>query len=270
MSWVLFLLLGAFAGLMAGLLGVGGGLVIVPVLIILLKMQGISQEVVVHMAIGTSLAAIAFSALSSIYTHHAKQAVNWKVLQYLAPGLVLGAWSGAYIADALSGPWLQTLFGLFAIGLSVQMLKQQNTAENNADFVMPAKNNLFLSGTIFGAISAIFGIGGGSLVVPYLVHFKARMQQAIGTSAAAGLPIALAGASGIMLRGCQNENLPEQSVGYVYLPALLAIVVTSFPCARLGALWAHRLPAKQLKRIFALLLVLVGVQLSWSGVLGLL
>ena len=261
MIYIAYILLGMVAGFLAGLLGVGGGLVIVPVLILVFQASHFAPDIIVHMAIATSLATIVFTSLSSIYAHHFHhQAIRWDVVKHLAPGIVVGALLGAVIADMISASGLRRFFGFFELFVALQMgLNLRPYAGRQ----LPGKPGQFIAGTVIGSISAIVGIGGGTLTVPFLVWCNVRMQNAVATSSACGLPIAIAGAAGFMLTGLNEVDLPAWSTGYVYWPAWLMIVVSSILFAPLGAKVAHRVPAARLKRFFALLLLLLGLRMLW-------
>lgn len=251
-----YLVLGACAGLLAGLFGIGGGLIIVPALVFSFQLQGMAPEVLTHVAVGTSLATIVVTSLSSIRTHHQKGGVRWPLFRPLAAGIVVGAVFGVKTAGRLSGEGLQLLIGCFALSIALQLALN---LKPRASQPPPRRPELALVGGFIGWGSALFGIGGGSLTVPYLSWKNIRMQQAVGTSAACGLPIALVGALTNMEEGWGNPLLADWSLGYVYLPAFVGIVLTSALCARFGAQLAHRLPELILKRTFALLLLLVGL-----------
>jgi uncharacterized membrane protein YfcA len=257
-DWFVYPLLGVVAGLLAGLLGVGGGIVVVPALLFAFTHAGFAPEVLMHMAVATSLATILLTSSGSIYQHHAAGAVLWRVVVLLSIGLSAGALAGAHLADALKGQVLQWLFGLFSFVIAAQLLFG---IQPRASRDLPRAPAMAAAGGIIGVASAVFGIGGGSLTVPYLVWHNVRMQEAVGTSAACGFPIALAGAAGFVLAGHGHALLPPGSIGYVYLPAVAGIGITSVFTARLGARFAHRLPAATLKKLFALLLVMVGAKL---------
>ncbi len=257
----LYLALGAFAGTLAGLFGIGGGLVIVPVLIFSFGLQGISTEIAAHMAVGTSLATIVFTSLSSIRSHHLHAAVRWDIFKPMTGGIVVGALVGAWTASLLSGPALELIIGIFVILVAVKMILEVNPKPGR---VVPGFAGLGAAGGGIGWASAIFGIGGGTLTVPYLSWCNVNMQQAVGTSAACGLPIAIAGALGNIWTGWENPELPELSFGFIYLPALFGIILTSVLFARVGANLAHRLNARLLKRIFAIMLILVGIRFLLS------
>jgi len=258
---LLYLLLGALAGTLAGLFGIGGGLVIVPVLIFSFGLQGFSPDVAAHLAVGTSLATIVFTSVSSIRTHHQHGAVRWTLFRPMALGIIVGALLGAWTAALLSGPVLEMLIGIFVILVAIKMLANINPKPSRD---VPGPAGLGVAGGLIGWASAIFGIGGGTLTVPYLSWCNVRMQQAVATSAACGFPIAMAGATGNIWTGWQHPGLPELSLGFIYLPALIGIVATSVLFARLGARLAHRLDAALLKRIFAVVMLLVGLRFLLS------
>jgi uncharacterized membrane protein YfcA len=251
-EWLLYPATGAFAGLLAGLLGVGGGLLIVPVLAFSFAAQGFPGEVQMHLAVGTSLATIIFTSISSIYAHHRLGAVAWPVFRAITPGIVLGALIGALLARLIPSLSLRTLFGVFELMVALQMALNLKPAAHRA---LPGGWGMGSAGVVIGALSALLGIGGGTLSVPFLLWCNVTMQRAIATAAACGLPIAIAGAVGFVLAGWGQPQLPAWSTGYLYWPALLGIVAASILVAPLGARLAHRLPAALLKRLFALLLL---------------
>lgn len=257
MNILTYLLLGAVAGLLAGLLGIGGGLIIVPVLVITFRISGFSSHIETHMAVATSLATIVVTSLSSVREHHRYGAVRWSLFQYLAVGIVVGSFLGAKLAGRMTDPHLKAAIGIFAVlaGLKMALNVQPSTVAQ-----LPGKTGLIAAGGIIGSISAVFGIGGGTLTVPFLTWCRVPVQQAVATSAACGFPIALVGALTNVQEGWQDPLLPAWSTGYLYWPAILGIVPTSLAFAILGSRLAHRLPAAGLKRIFSLLLLIVGSQ----------
>ncbi len=254
----IFMALGAVAGTLAGLLGVGGGLIIVPVLLWLFQLKGMDPSVVVHLAVGTSLATIIVTSIASVMAHNRRGAVRWRVVAMLSPGIVLGAWVGAAVADLLPSFWLQRVFGCFAVAVGVQMAFG---FQLHARRGLPGNGWMTLAGGVIGMVSAVVGIGGGSMTVPYLHWNSVNIRNAVATSAACGLPIALAGAVGFLVAGWNEQALPAGSIGYVYWPALPGIVVASVLFAPFGARLAHTLPVTSLKRIFALLLLVIGTKL---------
>ncbi len=257
-EYLIYLTLGAFAGTLAGLLGVGGGLVIVPVLAWVYAGQGIDAGVIMHLAIGTSLATIVFTATSSVRAHHRRGAVQWRLFWQLAPGIVIGAWLGAMATELLPTAALRSIFGVFELLIAAQIgfaLLPEGHRE------LPRRLGMGIAGALIGGVSAIIGVGGGSLTVPFLVWCNVDVRKAVATSAATGLPIALAGALGFVAAGWHTAHLPVGAIGFIYLPALAGIVVTSMLFAPLGARLAHTLPTATLKRVFALFLAGLGVHM---------
>lgn len=259
MSLIMYLLVGAAAGLLAGLFGIGGGMVIVPVLIFSFLANEFSTQVLTHMAVATSLASICFTSLGSIWEHHQKGAVIWSLFQRMLLGLIIGTSIGVFFITSVPGPILQKLIGLFALLLAIKMfLKWQPKAKKDETEQRSFWINLNASAIGFG--SSWFGIGGGTFVVPYLTWLGVSMKKAVATSAACGLPIALTATVANVLVGWNHEGLPEWSTGFVYWPAVLGIALTSVPFARLGAKLAHRLDTEVLKTLFAVLLCVVGIR----------
>jgi uncharacterized membrane protein YfcA len=251
-EWLIYAATGAFAGLLAGLLGVGGGLLIVPVLAFSFAAQGMAGEVQMHLAVGTSLATIIFTSLSSITAHHRRGAVAWPVFRAISPGIVLGALFGAVIARWLPTLSLRTLFGVFELMVALQMGFSLKPAAHRG---LPGRWGMGAAGVVIGTLSSLVGIGGGTLTVPFLLWCNVAMQRAIATSAACGLPIAVAGATGFVVAGWHHPQLPAWSSGYLYWPALLGVSTASVLLAPLGARLAHSMPTLLLKRLFALLLL---------------
>lgn len=265
MELIIYLAIGAIAGFTAGLFGVGGGLIIVPILFIVFTQMGYDPTVIMHMALGTSLATIVVTSISSVMAHHKKGAVLWSVFKNLAPGLVLGSFFGAGLASIISGPVLQLIIGCFAIWVAYRMFRGANVVVDQSK-QLPSVPAQLAAGSGIGVASAIFGIGGGSLTVPYLNHHGVVMQKAVATSAACGLPIALAGAFGFMFYGQQAPAEIENAIGYVHVYAFIGISVMSFITAKVGAKVAHKLSAAMLKKCFAALLTTVGIYFIYQGV----
>ena len=259
-----YLAVGSVAGVLAGLLGVGGGLVIVPALAWVFQESGFPASAVMHMAVGTSLATIVATAASSVRAHHARGAVRWALAARLAPGVMAGALAGAALAAGLSTRWMTGLFGLLEVLIGGYMLAKQERGPAEAGGPMPGTLAVALAGAVIGTVSGVAGIAGGTLTVPLLVHWRVPVAQAIATSAAVGLPIALSGGLGFVVTGW-DEALPRGSLGYVYLPAVLGIALASVSFAPLGARLAHRLPTGVLRRVFAVFLLLVGTRLLLSA-----
>ena len=253
-----YLLTGIVAGIMAGLLGVGGGLVIVPVLVWLFRKLGMDESVVMHLAVGTSLATIVMTSISSVRSHHRRGGVRWPLFWQLTPGIVVGALFGALIAEQLETLWLQRVFGTFAILVSFQMVFSTKVKPHRQ---LPGKPGMTAAGGIIGTVSSVVGIGGGSMTVPFLSWNNVPMVNAVATSSACGLPIAIAGAIGFLAAGWGNEALPAYSSGYLYWPAAGGIILTSVLMAPVGARLAHQLPVRTLRKIFATLLFVIGIRL---------
>jgi len=261
--WLTYIGLGVVAGLLAGLLGLGGGIVIVPMLVFTFAAQHLPAEHIQHLALGTSLATIVFTSVASLRAHHAREAVSWGVVRRITPGILCGTLGGSVVAARLSGGILKGFFAVFAFFVAWQMLLD---ARPHSSRQLPGRTGLFGVGGGIGIISSLVGIGGGSMSVPFLLWCNLPARTAIGTSAAIGFPIALAGGVGYLLNGMGAAGLPPFSFGYIYLPALVGIAVTSYLTAPLGARLAHSLPVSQLKKGFALLLVATGIKML-SGII---
>jgi uncharacterized protein len=253
-----YLSLGAVAGLLAGLFGLGGGIVIVPALFFLYLQRGFPAELCMHLAVGSSLATVVFTSITSAMAHHRHGAVRWPVVRRLSPGIVAGAALGAVLAEHAPGRFLRVFFGLFELLVAVQLaLAPRPDAHRD----LPGTGGMWLVGTGIGALSTLLGIGGGTLTVPLLVYCNVPIHQAVGTSAACGLPIALAGAIGFAVAGWGEAGLPAGSSGYLYWPAVAAVMAGSAFLAPLGARLAHALPVATLRRLFAAVVALIGVRM---------
>lgn len=256
-----YLLTGAVAGFFAGLLGVGGGVIVVPVLGMLFAGLGFPADEVLHLALGTSMAAILFTSISSLRAHHAHGAVLWPALRGLTPGVLAGTLLGAQLAARISSRALAIFFVVFMLFVAVQMLANFRPPPSRR---LPGRLGLAATGLGIGAVSSLAAIGGGALTVPFLIWCNVRPHSAIGTSAAVGLPIAIGGSIGYVWNGWGHAGLPPGSLGFIYLPALGCILAASVLTAPLGARLAHRLPVRTLKRVFAGLLVLLAGKMLWS------
>jgi hypothetical protein len=253
-----FLGVGAAAGLLAGLLGVGGGLIIVAALVWILPHHGVPASAVMHVALATSLASILATSLASTRAHLRRGAVMWPTVAYLAPGLMVGSALGALLADRLSGDVLRYGVAVFCFAAGAQLWLGR-VAEHDSD-TPPRGLGLSAAGVVIGALSALVGIGGGSMTVPLLIAYGARAVRAVGTSAACGFAIALAGAAGYTFGGRDVQaDLPPGTLGYVFWPAALAIACASVVLAPAGAALAHRLSGRALKRVFGAFLWLMGL-----------
>lgn len=266
MDYVAFVLTGAVAGVCAGLFGIGGGLIIVPILIWVFTYQGMNGDVIAHVALGTSLATIILTSISSSTAHHKKGNVCWPIVKQMAMGLVVGSLLGAMVAKQLHSNALQAVIGVGAVLVAFKML-------SNSTPVLVKKapqEQPWLyggAGMGIGLMSAIFGIGGGSLTVPFLSGRGLLMKRAVGTSAACGFFIAVAGTMGFVLFGQGVATGVNGTVGFVHLVGFFCISVASVVTARLGASLASKLPASQLKKAFGVLLLLVGLKMAWGGLI---
>jgi uncharacterized membrane protein YfcA len=265
-SWefiVLYLVAGSVAGFLAGLLGVGGGVVIVPILIFIFTAQNFPVDHMMHIAIGTSLASIMFTAIASLRAHHSHGAVNWSIVKRITPGILTGTLAGTFLVARLPAGLLKGFFIVFVFYVATQLLlnlKPKPTRE------LPGTVGMSIAGLIIGVVSSFVGIGGGALSVPFMTWSNIKMHRAIGTSAAIGFPIAVAGTVGYVVNGLSVRNLPEWSLGFVHLPSLAGLVVASMLLAPLGARAAHKLPVATLKKIFAAFLYIIGTKLLLSSI----
>ncbi|SHI25038.1 hypothetical protein SAMN02745129_0416 [Ferrimonas marina] len=261
LTLLLYLGLGAVAGLLSGLFGIGGGLVIVPVLITTFTLLGMPDTVYLHMAIGTSLACIVFTSLSAIHTHNKRGNVDWAVVKRFLPGVLVGAYLGGLVADRMAPALLENLLAFFLLAVAAKMMFG---FKPNSERSLPGPMGLTASGGVIGGLSAMFGIGGATLSVPYLRWCSVVMTRAVGTSATLALPIALGGVSSYIINGWGHPDLPEWTLGYVYLPALFGIVLISTQCVRFGAAAGAKMSQLWLQRSFAVLLLILGLRLALS------
>jgi uncharacterized membrane protein YfcA len=257
-----FVGLGAVVGFLAGLLGIGGGMTMVPLLTLIFTREGFPLDHVVHMAVATSTATIVFTSISSAREHHKHGAVLWKVVGGLAPGIIAGSLAGPQIVGRMSTSWLAGFFGVFVAASATQMLLDRKPKPTRE---LPGPAGLFGVGGGIGLISSMVGAGGGFLSVPFMTWCNVKIHNAVATSAALGLPIALAGTVGFVIAGLSQQGMPPHTLGYIYLPALGAIVVASMLLAPFGARTAHRWPVKKLKRAFALLLYVLATYMLWKA-----
>ncbi|OQX18526.1 MAG: hypothetical protein BWK80_38020 [Desulfobacteraceae bacterium IS3] len=256
-----YISVGIVAGILAGLLGIGGGLVIVPMLVFCLAREGIPDQFIMHLALGTSMASIMFTSVSSFWAHHKRGAVHWDVVRRIVPGILVGTFLGSCVAARMSNNFLKVFFVVFLYYVAYQMLSG-GKPKPSRDF--PGTMGMFGVGSTIGVVSSLVGIGGGTLSVPFMMWCNLAVHEAIGTSAAIGFPIAIAGTAGYIYNGLHIAGLPQYSLGYVYLPALAGIVFASVITAPLGVRLAHSLPVPQLKRVFAFLLLAVATRMLYS------
>lgn len=262
MELLILLSMGALAGTLAGLLGIGGGVIIVPVLAMVFQHQGVAIDVLMHVSIGTSLATIVVTSLSSIRAHQKRGAIDWSVFRRITPGIIVGGFLGSVLADAIPGEELRVLFAIFMFLVATQMMIAGTPAPHRK---LPPWPGMLTAGVVIGAVASLMGVGGGAMSVPFMTWCNVHIRQAVATSAAIGFPIAVAGAAGFMITGWGNELLPPWSAGYISLPAFTGIVVASILFAPLGAKLAHTIPPTLLKRIFAVLLYILGTRMLLAG-----
>ncbi|MES9980911.1 MAG: sulfite exporter TauE/SafE family protein [Candidatus Thiodiazotropha sp. 6PLUC5] len=254
------LVAGALAGTAAGLLGIGGGVIIVPVLSLVFEAEGVAPEIIIKVAVGTSLATIAVTAISSIWAHHRRGAVRWSLVRTMTPGVVIGSLFGAWLADIIPGYWLTLGFIAFLTLVSLQMAIGPVSSGRD----LPGPRALQGVSATVGCMSALMGIGGGALHVPYLSWRGVAVKQAIATAAAIGFPLALASTAGFIVTGLDETELPLHSIGYINLPAFSGVVAASFLFAPLGARLAHQLPEQLIKRLFALFLFVLALRMAFK------
>ncbi len=251
-----YILTGACAGFAAGLLGVGGGLIIVPVLFFIFAAQGHETQYLMQMALTTSLATIVITSISSTRAHHKRQAVLWPVVFMLSPGIIFGAWFGALFASAINSEHLKTFFSVFEFAVAINLLLKKQPAQHNS---VIKKTVAAAGGTVIGFVSSIVGIGGGTMTVPFLHWFNISMKKAVATSAACGFPIAFVGTLSYMYASYNMPLSNSYAIGYLQLDALLFIAGSSFLFAPLGAKVAHSISEKTLRLSFSLILFILGL-----------
>ena len=258
MEILLYFLLGTFSGVLAGLFGIGGGIIIIPTFFYVFSFLGFADQILSHMVLGSSLGVIVFSSLSSTFSHNSKGAVNWELIKVVAPSIIIGSGLGGITAGLLESNVLQGLVALFLVVASIQLIFEFPPPPQNprTNLVGPV-----IAGGGIGWLSGVFGIGGGIFSVPYFYHRGLKMMNAIGTSAACGIPIALAGSISYIVIGYDNINLPNNSIGFIYLPATIIVGLTSSLTAKFGVNIAHRMKQKKLRIGFAFLVMIMALNL---------
>ena len=259
--WIIYLLMGLFVGFFAGLLGIGGGLILVTLMVYLFTVQGFPADRLLHLALGTSITSIVFTSISSLRAHHKHGAVRWDILRAAVPGLIVGTLLGTVVADQLQSKYLAIFFVIFVYCSAVQMFADVKPKPTRQ---LPGKAGVSVVAVIVGIVSSLVGVGGGVMTIPLMSLCNVPMRQAIGTSAALGLPIAVAGTVGFIVTGLGKDHLPALSLGYVYLPALIGIVIGTFVTVPWGAKMAHSMPVTTLKKIFAVILFILATRMLWS------
>lgn len=259
--WLVYLLLGSFAGFFAGLLGVGGGLTVVPVLLMIFAAKHLPGQHLMQMALATAMASIVFTSVSSFRAHHLQAAVDWQVVRRIAPGIVVGTLLGTSLAGRMESRALALFFALFAYAAATQLLLNVRPKPTRE---LPGWAGMAAIGGAIGGVCSLVAAGGGLLTVPFLAFCNVPLHRAIGTSAAVGFPIAAAGTLGYVVNGVGKSGLPEHTLGFVYLPALFWLVIASMATAPLGARVAHRMKVTSLRKVFAALLYLLATKMLIS------
>lgn len=261
----ILLAMGCFGGFSAGLLGIGGGMVLVPFMTMIFSAKGFAPHLVVHMAIATSLATILFTSVSSMRAHHRHGAVLWRVAGMLAPGIVVGSFIGPWIGKQMDTSALALFFGVFVAFSATQMLFNRKPEGTRP---LPGTGGMLAAGGLVGVLSGLVGAGGGFVSIPFMTWRGVPIHNAVATSAALGFPIALSGTIANVCYGWGEAGLPPGSLGFVWVPALLIVVAASMAMAPLGAKLAHRLPVLRLKRIFACILYALAAYMLWKAYAG--
>jgi uncharacterized membrane protein YfcA len=256
--WWAYLAIGAAVGFLAGLLGIGGGMVLVPMLFFVFTAKGFPVEHLMHLSLATGLATILFTSLSSVRAHHRHAGVDWPVARAMAPGIMAGSLAAALAAGLIPSRPLAVFFTGFMFYAAVQMFVE---VKPKAARQLPGRAGLFAAGAGIGAVSSVLAAGGAFMTIPFLAWCNMPLKRAIGTAAAVGFPIALAGSVGYVVQGLRTTGLPEGTLGYVYVPALALIVAASMPMAPLGARLAHRLPVRRLRVVFSLMLLALALRM---------
>ena len=259
--WIVYLLMGLFVGFFAGMLGIGGGLILVTLMVFLFSVQGFPADRILHIALGTALTSIVFTSISSLRAHHRHGAVRWDIVKMAAPGLVAGTLLGAVVADRMASKYLAIFFVAFVYCAAVQMFVDMKPKPTRT---LPGRARMWVAAIITGIVSSLVGAGGGLLSIPLMTMCNVPMRNAVGTSAALGLPIAIAGTAGYVYTGLGQDHLPPLTLGYVYVPALVGIVIGTFVTVPAGAKAAHTMPVPRLKKIFAVILFLMATKMLWT------
>ncbi|MBQ7456105.1 MAG: sulfite exporter TauE/SafE family protein [Desulfovibrio sp.] len=259
LSFLIYAACGAVAGILAGLLGVGGGIVIVPMLLAIFPSQGVPSSLCQYLALGTSLATIVITSISSARAHNKRGAVHWDIVKHITPGILIGTFGGSLLASHMPILFLKVFFICFLTLIAIKMISRY---QPKASRDMPGFVGTSCVGSVIGLISSFVGIGGGTLSVPFMSFCNVPLHEAVGTSAAIGFPIALAGMLGYLIGGLNDPTLPAGTLGYIHIPALIGIASVSFLTAPLGAKLSHRLPTAKLKVCFAVFLLCVAAKMA--------
>ena len=259
--WLGYLAIGAFAGFFAGMLGIGGGAIMVPLLVMLFQAQDLPRDHILHLAVGTAMATILFTSVSSVRAHSVRGVIRWDIAWKITPGILAGGLIGSGIASFIPTAVFAALFTAVIYLAATNMLLDRKPKASRQP---PGLAGMFAAGFLISAASAFAAVGGAFMTVPFMLWCNVPMLQAIGTAAVIGFPIALSGTIGFVATGMREAGLPPHSVGFVYLPALAGIVVASVLAAPLGAAAAHRLPTVWLRRTFAVLFYIIATRMLIS------
>ncbi|MEO6030730.1 MAG: sulfite exporter TauE/SafE family protein [Burkholderiaceae bacterium] len=257
-------MLGCATGFLAGLLGIGGGMLLVPFLVLMLTLQDFPSAFIIKIAVATSLATICFTSLSSVRAHQKRGAVRWDIVKLLAPGIVVGSLIGPMIAKVMPAQLLTLLFAVFVTFSATQMFIDKKPKPTRQ---LPEGAGMFGAGGLIGILAALVGAGGGFISVPFMTWCNVKIHNAVATSAALGFPIALAGTIGYVIAGWNLSDLPAGTFGFLYVPALVVVSIASVTTAPLGARAAHALNVRQLKRAFAVMLYVLAAYMLYKAVL---
>jgi len=258
-QWLfVYVAIGAFIGFFAGMLGMGGGGIQVPLTTMVFAAQGFPREHMLHVALGTAMATVIFTSISSLRAHNRHAAVNWGVLWRLIPGIVVGTGLGTLLARHIPTFPLAVIFMVFVLYMASSMLFNWKPKPTRR---LPGPAGIFIAGAVIGVCSALAAMGGATLTIPFLVFCNVPFHMAIGTASAVGFPIAVVGSIGYIVNGWGTAGLPAQSVGYIYVPALIGFTVGSIVLAPFGARLAHRTSERSLKRIFAIVIGALGLKM---------
>ena len=262
---IAFGMVGSAAGFIAGLLGIGGGLLVVPFLTLILPFVGVPQNLLMHVAVATSLAIMIGTSASSIITHQLHGNILWPLFKRVVFAGIFGALLGASMADYLATGLLRVVFGMFTLFLSLVMFGVIDIKQQRDPPCLPDTWKLLLHTTGIASFCNLMGTGGGAILVPYFARHGIAMRNAVATAATCGFPMAVVGTIGLIVAGMKEQGLPHGTIGYVYWPAVIAIVIPSILCAPLGAKVTTRLPTSQLRKIFAIFLLIVSVDMIYSA-----
>jgi uncharacterized membrane protein YfcA len=259
--WWAYPVIGVIVGFLAGLLGIGGGAVMVPMLLWVFAINGFPEANMMHLALATAMATILFTSLSSVRAHAARGGVDWRVVKGMLPGIVVGSLAGALLASSQKSRPLAMFFGAFMLYAATNMLVE---VKPKATRTLPGRGGLFAAGGVISVFSSVLAAGGAFLTVPFLAWCNVPLTRAIGTAAAVGFPLAAAASACYVIGGLRAEGLPAWTLGYVYLPALALVASTSMLTAPMGARLTHRLPVRQLRNVFALMLYAIAARMLWG------